>query len=154
VAQLSRAGAWIRTRRHAVFERLAVTPEQIVEYNLPTRPTKPKDTELRYFRQAPVPELPDSVPYADAPESGRADLLPLGIDANGRWITVDLTTDPHILVSGRTGSGKSTEARALVAHVLRHGAQVDICDPRRSACLSSRACRGSATTTNRPSSPP
>lgn len=33
----------------AVFQRLAVTPEQIVEYNLPTRPTKATDTRARGF---------------------------------------------------------------------------------------------------------
>jgi len=33
----------------AVFERLAVTPEQIIEFNLPTRPTKTTDTRARGF---------------------------------------------------------------------------------------------------------
>lgn len=32
-----------------VFERLAVTPEQIIEHNLPTRPTKTTDTRARGF---------------------------------------------------------------------------------------------------------
>jgi hypothetical protein len=32
-----------------VFERLAVTPEQIVEFQLPTRPTKSSDTRSRGF---------------------------------------------------------------------------------------------------------
>jgi hypothetical protein len=31
------------------FERIAVTPEQIVEYDLPTRPTKQSDTRARNF---------------------------------------------------------------------------------------------------------
>lgn len=34
----------------AVFERLAVTPEQVEEYNLPTRPTKRSDSRAKGFR--------------------------------------------------------------------------------------------------------
>lgn len=33
----------------AVFERLAVTPQQIIELNLPTRPTKKSDTRAKSF---------------------------------------------------------------------------------------------------------
>jgi hypothetical protein len=101
-----------------------------------------QDRWLRYVRQAPPAVLPESVPYADAPETGRADLLPLGIDATGEWLTVDLTKDPHILVSGRTTSGKSTAARSLVAHVLRHGAQVDICDAKQISLLEFKGAAG------------
>jgi len=32
-----------------VFERLAVTPEQIADWDLPTRPTKPSDTRAKNF---------------------------------------------------------------------------------------------------------
>lgn len=37
-----------------VFERLAVTPEQVVSLNLPTRPTKTSDTRSRGFRGGSV----------------------------------------------------------------------------------------------------
>jgi hypothetical protein len=50
--------AWEQTKRKLAefapgiefqFERLAVTPEQIVEYDLPTRPTKSSDSRSRKF---------------------------------------------------------------------------------------------------------
>lgn len=50
--------AWDQTKRKLTefapgvdfqFERLAVTPEQIAEYNLPTRPTKSSDSRSRNF---------------------------------------------------------------------------------------------------------
>ena len=36
------------------FERIAVTPEQIVEWNLPTRPTKASDTRSKNFGEISV----------------------------------------------------------------------------------------------------
>lgn len=55
----------------AVFERLAVTPDQIGEYNLPTRPTKQKDTRAAKFSgesvevdAIPAPVLRDLVEQA------------------------------------------------------------------------------------------
>lgn len=38
----------------AVFERIAVTPEQIAEFNLPTRPTKASDSRARSFEGGSV----------------------------------------------------------------------------------------------------
>jgi hypothetical protein len=43
------------------FERVAVTPEQIEEWNLPTRPTKTKDTRAKKFGSATPVEL-DAIP--------------------------------------------------------------------------------------------
>ena len=43
------------------FERLAVTTEQIERYNLPTEPTKKKDTRARAFGDKPSVEL-DAIP--------------------------------------------------------------------------------------------
>jgi hypothetical protein len=47
----------------AVFERLAVTPEQILEFDLPTRPTKSTDTRSRGFdgESVEVDALPATV---------------------------------------------------------------------------------------------
>jgi hypothetical protein len=48
---------------YAVFERLAVTPEQIAEYDLPTRPTKATDTRAKGFdgESVEVDALPATV---------------------------------------------------------------------------------------------
>ena len=43
------------------FERLAINPEQIVEWNLPTRPTKKTDTRAKEFGDQPSCEL-DTIP--------------------------------------------------------------------------------------------
>lgn len=49
-----------------VFERIAVTPEQIVEMNLPTRPTKQSDPRAPKFRGESV-EV-DAIPSTTLPE--------------------------------------------------------------------------------------
>lgn len=50
----------------------------------------------------------------------------------------DMTMQPHILIAGATGSGKSTVLHALIYHVLfnapqdsKQGAQLILCDPKR-----------------------
>lgn len=37
-----------------------------------------------------------------------------GVDASGEYVTLDLTEQPHILIAGETGSGKSTQIRSIV----------------------------------------
>jgi S-DNA-T family DNA segregation ATPase FtsK/SpoIIIE len=37
-----------------------------------------------------------------------------GADPNGNLISIDLTEQPHILIAGETGSGKSTQIRSIV----------------------------------------
>lgn len=41
-----------------------------------------------------------------------------GKDKNGEWITFDLTTKPHILIAGETGSGKSTQLRSILTSLI------------------------------------
>lgn len=45
-------------------------------------------------------------------------LLALGIDEPGRPVTLDLARAPHLLVSGATGSGKSTSLHTMLVSVL------------------------------------
>lgn len=42
----------------------------------------------------------------------------LGLDANNRPITCEITQMPHLLVSGTTGSGKSTFLRSLIINLI------------------------------------
>ena len=44
--------------------------------------------------------------------------FPLGVDQQGRTITCDLKRAPHLLLSGRSGSGKSQTLYALLASLL------------------------------------
>ena len=56
----------------------------------------------------PQPVLLDDIHSSDEWTSSKAILkLPLGRDITGQAIVVDLTTMPHLLVAGATGSGKS-----------------------------------------------
>lgn len=53
--------------------------------------------------------------------------LVLGIGAAGR-VEINLSTVPHILVGGSTGSGKTVLIQGLTHQALRHGMEVLLCD--------------------------
>jgi S-DNA-T family DNA segregation ATPase FtsK/SpoIIIE len=44
--------------------------------------------------------------------------LAMGKDINGRLVTADLTTMPHLLIAGSTGSGKSVAINAMIMSLL------------------------------------
>src|SRR5258707_2024964 len=44
--------------------------------------------------------------------------LAMGKDINGRIITADLSTMPHLLIAGSTGSGKSVAINAMIMSIL------------------------------------
>lgn len=41
-----------------------------------------------------------------------------GKDRNGRYISLNLLTQPHILIAGETGSGKSTQLRSILTTLI------------------------------------
>lgn len=55
--------------------------------------------------------------------------LPFGITDEGTTISWDVRQSPHLLVLGKTGSGKSSLMRIPVCHALLQGWQVVLCDP-------------------------
>lgn len=48
-------------------------------------------------------------------------LLPIvcGIDLNGDLLVYDMVKHPHLLISGRTGSGKSTQLRSILSTLIK-----------------------------------
>jgi hypothetical protein len=84
--------------------------------------------KLRYVRQAPPPVLPTHAEYVDTTHT--VDKVPFAVDADGP-VVADLTgLTPMVLGAASTGWGKSGMARTFLAHMLSHGALVDICDPK------------------------
>jgi DNA segregation ATPase FtsK/SpoIIIE, S-DNA-T family len=43
-----------------------------------------------------------------------------GKDKNGQWRAFDLTKNPHILIAGETGSGKSTQLRSILTTLIKY----------------------------------
>lgn len=55
-------------------------------------------------------------------------LIPLGVNANGEEISLDLTEAPHTLISGGTGSGKSVLLRNFLAAVMHNDWEAFVID--------------------------
>ncbi|MGM0878709.1 MAG: FtsK/SpoIIIE domain-containing protein [Bacillota bacterium] len=41
-----------------------------------------------------------------------------GQDRNGQYVSFDLLKQPHILIAGETGSGKSTQLRSILTTLI------------------------------------
>lgn len=66
----------------------------------------------------PVSHLPERATYPGS-EKYPWHVIPLGTGANGE-VTVDLAGNPHMLVCGTTGSGKSVLQRNIIFHCIQH----------------------------------
>ncbi|RDU35486.1 cell division protein FtsK [Neobacillus piezotolerans] len=59
-----------------------------------------------------------------------------GMDLSGNWIAFDLVKNPHILIAGETGSGKSTQLRSVLSTLIRalppSRLELYLCDLKRS----------------------
>ena len=84
----------------------------------------------------PPRRLPKSVSMAELmPATMQPDLwhkIPLGINAEGKIVGVDLKLGPMGLVVGPTGSGKSVELRQHAASALAHGHELIVIDTNKS----------------------
>lgn len=66
----------------------------------------------------PINHLPTMASYPGS-EKYPWSTIPLGVGASGE-VSVDLTSYPHMLVCGTTGSGKSVLQRNLIFHCIQH----------------------------------
>jgi S-DNA-T family DNA segregation ATPase FtsK/SpoIIIE len=61
----------------------------------------------------------------------------LGVDENGEKLWMDMSRNPHLLIAGGTGSGKSTILHTIISNALQLNAcflrriEIDLVDPKR-----------------------
>lgn len=75
--------------------------------------------QLKIAVKPPIPENAITLGYAANAWDGGGQKVPIC------W---DLTRNPHLLIAGVTGGGKSVLAQWVVINLLRRGAQLYICD--------------------------
>ncbi len=75
-------------------------------------------------------DLPNTAGYAwSVIDDGSWGEIAFGVDGFGRPVIADLSANPHVLVVGKTGSGKSIQIEAFIYAALVHGFELAICDP-------------------------
>lgn len=66
--------------------------------------------------------MPSELPYSVAGVREAISPYTLGIicgkDRNGRYVAFDMLKQPHILIAGQTGSGKSTQLRSILTTLI------------------------------------
>lgn len=65
-------------------------------------------------------KLPKVVYLGDKYRSKDSTTVPLGIDTDRRTVYWDTKTSPHLVIAGKTGTGKTTVAKSIVDHVNTH----------------------------------
>jgi len=75
-------------------------------------------------------DLPSTASYAwSVIDDGSWGEIPFGTDGFGRPVIADLSANPHVLVVGKTGSGKSIQLEAFIYGALVHGFELAMVDP-------------------------
>ncbi len=75
-------------------------------------------------------DLPNTASYAwSVIDDGSWGEIPFGTDGFGRPVIADLSANPHTMVVGKTGSGKSIQLEALLYAALVQGFELAIVDP-------------------------
>ena len=72
--------------------------------------------------------LESAKPWDDALIPSKESVLALGTDFAGQQITVDINAQPHMLVGGSTGSGKTFLTKTLLYQLIQKGHKVVITD--------------------------
>lgn len=55
----------------------------------------------------------------------------LGIEANGRIVETDMSENPHMLVAGSTGSGKTIALHTIIGNAMKKRVELWMADPKR-----------------------
>jgi len=76
----------------------------------------------------PVNPLPTMAPY-DFAELDASSAIPFATGIEGEPVAYDWNLDPHVLLAGGSGSGKSVALQAFIMGALVRGAQVYVIDP-------------------------
>ncbi|HEY5115173.1 MAG TPA: FtsK/SpoIIIE domain-containing protein, partial [Nakamurella sp.] len=92
---------------------------------LQTQPSAAGTLRLLVATDNPLPDLaPFNFTAAD-----RDDKIPFAVGVDGEVVAYDPALDPHLLLAGLTGAGKSCLAQGLVYGALIRGWQVYLVDP-------------------------
>lgn len=79
------------------------------------------------FLQVYEIELENLVPYI--PYKAKGIEFPIGIEYGGKIATVDLSTgEPHMIIAGESGSGKSTILRSIITSLILNGVTLHLVD--------------------------
>lgn len=60
----------------------------------------------------------------------------MGVDDLGDTVTLTLKSTPHLVVCGKTGTGKSSALMTVVAEAMLRGGQIILIDPSKAAWIS------------------
>ena len=111
--------------RAALAKLRASTGNEFVE--LHDSPDGAGAVRLLACRSNPLPEI---IAFDfDEMDSVAAEGVPFGVDVEGQPVVFDPRLDPHLLVVGGTGSGKSSLLQGLLYGFLGSGAEVHLVDP-------------------------
>ena len=111
---------------------------------LQTQPSTAGTLRLLVARDNPLPEL---APFDFTSDRGGA--IPFAVGVDGEPVAYDPALDPHLLLAGLTGAGKSCLAQGLVYGALVRGWQVYVIDPVKAGAdyrFARDRCRGFAAT--------
>jgi len=79
----------------------------------------------------PVPHITEKADYV-FPDTAPWNIFPLGIGRNGQEVSWDVSTYPHCLIAGTTGSGKSVTQGTILLHALQSPEwRIVLIDPKR-----------------------
>lgn len=86
------------------------------------------------------PTMPTEVPHSPAPiTADNQYLIPLAVDEDGRLVVWNLKgSGPHLMVVGKTGTGKTVTINGAVTEIARRLWAVRLCDPKRVEFLGMR----------------
>lgn len=87
---------------------------------------------LLVSREDPMP-IAAPVRLEDVDDLTKPAVVPFATGVEGSTISWDLKRDPHLLITGTTGSGKSAASVTLIGSLLARGVEVVVADPTKDA---------------------